>query len=180
MINPTGKATVKMNTKAPVVVREAISSDSEAMRALLNEIVDIGGSTAIEFPLSAAAFNSSFLFGSHFICCYVAENESGQALGFQSLTRHPDLPADWGDIATFARANPKVPGVGTALFQKTLAHAQRIGLEAINATIRADNVSGLSYYAKMGFVDYSVERAVPLSDGTPVDRISKKRTIARQ
>ena len=93
---------------------------------------------------------------------------------FQSLSRHTKLPVGWADIATFARVSPKIPGVGTSLFQKTLPYARSIYLEAINATIRADNVSGLSYYAKMGFIDYSVASAVPLNDGTPIDRISKK------
>lgn len=43
-----------------------------------------------------------------------------------------------------------------------------------NATIRADNAGGLAYYARMGFQDYAVARGVPLADGTPVDRISRR------
>ena len=52
--------------------------------------------------------------------------------------------------------------------------ARSIGLKALNATIRADNVSGLTYYGKMGFVDYKVDKAVALKDGQLVDRISKR------
>ena len=79
-----------------------------------------------------------------------------------------------GDIATFDRIGSPVRGVSTTLFDATKAVAKEAGLTAINATIRADNVPGLGYYSKMGFVDYSVAKVVPLSDGTPVDRISKK------
>ena len=48
------------------------------------------------------------------------------------------------------------------------------GREAINATIRADNAGGLAFYTKQGFVDYGVTPAVPLADGTPVDRVHKR------
>jgi GNAT superfamily N-acetyltransferase len=163
-----------MKKEQPINVRKALKSDSNVLSELLNEIIIIGGSTAFESPLSASEFDSFFLCGSSFICCHVAENSAGEVLGFQSLTRHPELPIGWADIATFARANPKVFGVGTALFQKTVPYARDIGIATINATIRADNVSGLSYYSKIGFLDYSVANDVPLNDGTLIDRISKK------
>ncbi|WP_420810234.1 GNAT family N-acetyltransferase [Ensifer aridi] len=72
----------------------------------------------------------------------------------------------------------KVPGAGTALFAATKAYARDAGFLAINATIRADNIGGLAYYSKMGFVDYKVDKAVPLKDGRPVDRISKRYLLA--
>ncbi|MCP3687388.1 MAG: GNAT family N-acetyltransferase [Gammaproteobacteria bacterium] len=148
------------------------------MRVLLNEIIHVGGTTAMEFPLSDEEFEDYFLCGPNFIYCNVATDSNNEVLGFQSLTRHPKLAEDWADIATFTRIKPKVHGVGTALFEETKLHAQRFKLEAINASIRADNIPGLSYYSKMGFVDYSVEKAMPLSDGTPVDRISRKYKVA--
>ena len=49
-----------------------------------------------------------------------------------------------------------------------------MGLSSISATIRADNGMGLGYYDKMGFRDYSVAYGVPLRDGRPVDRITKR------
>ncbi len=70
--------------------------------------------------------------------------------------------------------NPKISGVGRALFPATRAAAEELGLEFINATIRADNVSGLAYYSKMGFEPYDRLVQVPLLDGTPVDRIKKR------
>ncbi|HEX7850799.1 MAG TPA: GNAT family N-acetyltransferase, partial [Sphingomonas sp.] len=75
---------------------------------------------------------------------------------------------------TFARRGSTTRGIGSALFAATRAAAIAAGLKAINATIRADNTGGLTFYAKMGFADYAVARAVPLADGTPVDRISRR------
>lgn len=166
-------------------IRPARAEDAAPLCALLNRIIAIGGTTALETPLTPERFAAVFLQGPRFLCCFVAEaegpegedareGESGALLGFQALERSPKLPADWGDIATFAQVRPKVPGVGRALFAATREQARALGLTAINATIRADNHGGLAFYTKMGFEDWKRDAAVPLQDGTPVDRVSKR------
>ena len=50
-----------------------------------------------------------------------------------------------------------------ALFAATVAWARAHGVTAMNATIRADNVVGLGYYAKRGFVDYATEPDLTLT-----------------
>ncbi len=159
-------------------LRPARDGDAGELSGLLNQIIAVGGTTAHETPLTDVTFREHFLAGRDHLSCQVAENDDGLLLGFQSLERNANLPAGWGDIATFARLQPKVPGVGRALFAATRMVAKDLGLVAINATIRADNTSGLGYYGKMGFQDYAVKPGVPLSDGTPVDRISKRYLIA--
>ena len=163
-----------MDHESSIIVREATRSDCPAMRILLNEIIQVGGTTAMETPLSNSELEAYYLVGADYLYCNVATTQNDEILGFQSLTRHPGLADNWADIATFARLNPKTRGVGTALFDDTKQFARNNKLVAINATIRSDNVPGLSYYSKMGFVDYSVNKAVPLNDGTLVDRISRK------
>jgi L-amino acid N-acyltransferase YncA len=154
-------------------IRQAVPADAEELSSLLNEIIRAGGTTALETELSAAEFTDWFIEGEFPLACHVAE--SGNALvGFQSLSLYGDPPKGWADIATFARMTPKTSGVGSALFPATRAFAEGIGLEFINATIRADNVGGLAYYEKMGFETYGRQVGVPLLDGTPVDRIKKK------
>lgn len=162
-------------TDARVAVRAAAPGDVADLCGLLNTIIRIGGTTAYETPLTEAQFAEHFLTGPDLLGCFVAEDrDAGLLLGFQALGRHSGLPETWADIATFARVEPKVCGVGTSLFAATSARARDLGLTAINATIRADNASGLAYYTKMGFEDYAVAKGVPLMDGTPVDRISKR------
>ena len=160
-------------------VRPVTPDDVPALRDILNEIINIGGTTAYQEPLTDDTFREHFLTGSHCLTCFICEDKDGQALGFQSLGTLERLPEQWGDIATFARVSNKVKGVGSVLFQSTQAFASDNSLIAINATIRADNCQGLSYYSKLGFVDYDIRKAVPLQDGTPVDRISKKYVMAR-
>jgi L-amino acid N-acyltransferase YncA len=164
-----------MTTHAPIPVRATEPADITALTAIINTIIAIGGTTAYEDPFTEERLAARLLDDPRLICCHTAlDPADGSPAGYQVLKRHLDLPPDWGDIATFARVEPKLPGVGRALFAATSAFARAQGLVAINATIRADNKSGLGYYGKMGFEDHAVAKAVPLKDGTPVDRISKR------
>lgn len=163
-----------MTSNPEITVRPTRSEDAALLATLLNEVIERGGTTAFQKPLSAVEFTAKFIDGPGTVSCLVACLCDGTLMGFQYLQTPDDMPDNWGDIATFAKIDSPVRGVGTTLFQATLDAARQAGLTAINAKIRADNVPGLGYYAKMGFVDYAVAKAVPLSDGTPVDRISKK------
>lgn len=155
-------------------VRHAVPGDVAALCEILNTIIKVGGTTALEAPLSLLEFSNYFLEGERFLSCFVAEGSlASRQLGFQNLSFHPALPENWADISTFAKTEPKIPGVGTALFMQTKIWASERKLAAINAAIRADNQSGLAYYRKMGFQKYHVVEGVPLRDGTPVDRILK-------
>ncbi|MFK7995825.1 MAG: N-acetyltransferase family protein [Granulosicoccus sp.] len=159
---------------ADLITRQAVQSDIQDMCQLLNQIIDIGGTTAYEVKLSDAEFSSHFLSGPNCMSLMVCLSEGDEILGFQALLKTPGLEPDWVDIATFARVEPKVKGVGTMLFGATLKLARESDIVSINATIRSDNTSGLAYYSKLGFVDYRVDKAIPLKYGTPVDRVSKK------
>ena len=159
---------------AKITVRQTIREDVLILCEILNEIIGIGGTTALETPLCQSEFRKYFLQGENHICCFSALDESGFLAGFQAMERHPKLPNDWADIATFSRVQPKTRGIGSALFDKTKLYAKQSGITAINATIRSDNVGGLTYYKKMGFETYSVRKAVLLKNGDKVDRISKQ------
>lgn len=156
-------------------VRRARSDDGPGLADLLNRIIARGGTTALEEPFTPEGLDQAYLTGPDVICCFVAvDRASGEYQGFQTLGRYADLPEGYGDIGTFARVDGTQRGVGGALFEATRAEAGRLGLAGINATIRADNAGGLRFYSRQGFIDHSVRRAAPLSDGTLVDRISKR------
>lgn len=153
-------------------IRPAARADAAELADLINEIIAIGGTTAWETKFTPDFFVEHYIAGEDCLSCFVAQED--RLYGFQALGRSKELPADWGDIGSFARTRPKMPGVGAALFAATKARARELGLVAINAQIRADNKPGLGFYAKMGFVDYGVKKNVPLKDGTKVDRILKR------
>ena len=154
-------------------VRDARPDDAAGLCALLNDIVRKGGTTARLEPMSVAAFDDWYISGAHVPACQVAV-AGEERLGFQGLSTFYPLPGGWVDIGTFTRRDNPVRGVGAALFAATKLRAAALGFRVINATIRADNVPGLAYYARMGFRDYRVDAGVPLADGRPVDRINRR------
>jgi len=165
-----------------LTVRTARQADAAAMAELINAIIAIGGTTAYEDPFDAASMDAAYISLPQLVSCFVAETDGG-IVGFQGLMRSfdPDdpLPDGWATIGTFARVGLTQRGVGGALFAATLQAARDAGISVIDATIRADNTGGLAFYSRQGFVDYDRLKAVPLKNGTPVDRIRKRLDVTR-
>jgi len=164
---------MKRSTES-LAIRPAVAADAEAMGVLLNEIIRIGGTTAITTELSADEMREWFIYGANVVSCFVAIDAGGEILGFQSLSRYGDLQEGWGDIATFASRSRQKSGVGGALFAHTRAAAAQYGFTTINASIRVDNTGGLAYYGKMGFVTYRVEDGDPRLQGRTFNRVHKR------
>jgi L-amino acid N-acyltransferase YncA len=161
-------------------VRPVAPEDAPELAELLNAIIARGGTTALETPFTPEKLAQTYLTGPDVHICLVAVDPgTGRIEGFQTLGRYPNLPDDIGDIGTFARIDGAQRGIGSALFKTMVERARALGLSAINATIRGDNVGGLAFYTKQGFVDHAVTPAVPLSEGTPVDRVHKRYDLAQ-
>ena len=158
------------------ITRPMTRDDVPAARAIMNDIIVAGGTTAYEQPFDDAGFAQEHLTEAMIACHVVADAQSGVA-GFQWLGAYPDLPPGCAVISSFTRRDPPAKGAGRALFRATEAAARAHGVAWIKAQIRADNVPGLGYYSALGFVDYDVVPGVPLDDGTPVDRICKRLTL---
>ena len=99
-------------------------------------------------------------------------------MGFQALEwADPNwqgvgkLPQSWAIIASFVAPDCQGRGIGKALFQATRLRAQIAGVCNIDATIRADNPSGLRYYAQLGFIEYQRIADVALSKGMVADKV---------
>ena len=162
-----------------ITVRRAVPDDAMDMVFLLNEIINIGGTTAQQSLFDEDRMLAHYLAPPNNVACHVAV-EGDILLGFQALEWSMpdqdgkyDRPADWAYIASFVKDGQQGKGVGVKLFAATKAEAISQGVKAIDATIRADNVPGLAYYAKMGFREDSRILQAPLRDGTKIDRIRK-------
>lgn len=153
------------------LTRPSSADDAPPLAQILNAIIRAGGTTGYETPFSTEDFRDYFLIGPEVLAAHTVTDAGHEAIGFQTLLYHPDLPPNWADIATFTRRNDPVPGAGQALFAATCASAKALGLSHINATIRADNAGGLNFYRRLGFEPYGMTPEVPLRDGTPVDRL---------
>jgi ribosomal protein S18 acetylase RimI-like enzyme len=87
--------------------------------------------------------------------------DEGRLSGFQALEwcdpewpGEDRLPPDWAVIATYVDPGTRARRAGSVLFDKTAQAAKEAGVRFIDATIRKENIGGLAFYEKMGFIDY--------------------------
>jgi ribosomal protein S18 acetylase RimI-like enzyme len=156
-----------------MIVRRAEPADAAAMAAVVNRIIEIGGTTAHELAYSPEQVRGYYIDGPNTITCVVAELEGvligWQAIGWWQGEEH---------IGSFVSPDIQAKGVGAALFALTLDLAREAGLTEIHASIRADNVPGLAYYARIGFVDYARDEGFALNDGRVVGRVMRRFDLA--
>lgn len=152
-----------------MIARAALLADVPAMTALLNEIIAIGGTTAHQDEMSAGLVEDHYVAGPDVLSAVVAE-EAGRVLGWQSV--------GWwqgeAHIGTFVQPGLQARGVGRAMFALTCARLRERGVAEIVASIRADNVPGLAYYARIGFRDVATEPGFALKDGRVVGRVHRR------
>lgn len=157
-----------------LTLRPASAADAAEATEILNAIIAAGGTTAIETPLTTAEMAEWFLTpGPRVFCCTVAVHD-GVIAGFQSVGRADYLPADCGEMGTYARIGHVQKGIGSALFGQTVLAARRLGLAQLNAKIRCDNTGGLAYYSSMGFDNDRPAPDVTLNSGQVVARVHKR------
>ncbi|MEL7213719.1 MAG: GNAT family N-acetyltransferase [Pseudomonadota bacterium] len=139
-----------------LTIRPATPEDAPQMCALLNAIIEKGGTTAHRTPFDTNRMIADYVNSPYAVSCFVAD-EDGAILGFQSLEQKKPtfpLPERWGLIATFVKMDAHGKGVGAQLFAATKEAAVEAKLTAIDATIRLENTGGRAFYSKIGFADY--------------------------
>ena len=152
-----------------MIVRKALPQDASGMAKLLNEIIAIGDTTAHEQLTDAAKTRHYAIDGPDVLSCVVAE-EDESILGWQSVEQFEGEP----HIGTYVRPGIQAKGIGAALFALTLEALRARSISHIIASIRADNVPGLAYYARIGFRDIGEEPDFALEDGRKVGRVHRR------
>jgi GNAT superfamily N-acetyltransferase len=160
-----------------ITVRRASSFDAGSMAALLNAIIEKGGTTAILRPMTADDIRSRMAFAVDQSAWNVAVDETEKVLGFQWIAPSDYLPPEACDIASFVELGRTGLGIGSSLFDATEQAAKELGYVWINANIRSDNESGLTYYQSRGFRDWKYDIGVELTDGMIVDKTHKRYDI---
>ncbi|KKO01771.1 hypothetical protein LCGC14_0110920 [marine sediment metagenome] len=142
-----------------IEVREATPDDAPRVSELLTEILVSWSSQRLRSPQHVLG---NYIEHPDRIRCSIAQDETGQILGFQSLKIASDgnpygLPTGWGIIGTYVSSDAGRKGVGKALFASSWEAAVAAGLSQIDATIGEDNDPALSYYGNLGFETYRVK-----------------------
>jgi len=137
-------------------VREAAASDAQAMSEVLEELVAAGTRQNRSDPSFAL---SHYVEHPQRLHCFVAVNDEGKVMGLQSLKMADEANPygtrpGWGIIGTHVRPCAARSGVGSRLFEATLAAAREAGLPAIEAYIAEQNTAALNYYEAIGFRTY--------------------------
>ncbi|WP_103332230.1 GNAT family N-acetyltransferase [Pseudotabrizicola formosa] len=155
-----------------MIIRIATPQDAPQMADLLNAIIAIGGTTAHETPKSPETVRHDYIDGPGTLTCVVAD-DAGHILGWQAVDQvHGEV-----HIGTFVSPGTQAKGIGAQLFDQTRALCAAKGITEVFAAIRADNIPGLAYYARLGFVDVGAEPDYALSSGQVVGRIFRKITL---
>lgn len=157
-----------------IPVRRAMTLDAASMAKLLNDIIAKGGTTALTRPVTGQDLSEWMSCHADRSAWHVALDDTEQVIGFQWISPHEKLPEEAVDIATFVMLGRAGLGIGSALFSATQKTAKELGYSWINATIRADNEGGLTYYQSRGFRDWAFDENVRLESGLIVDKISKR------
>jgi L-amino acid N-acyltransferase YncA len=152
-----------------MLIRPAIPSDAEAMAAILNAVIALGGTTAHETPKSPDQVRWDYIAGPDVLSSVVAEVE-GRIVGWQSVGQWQDE----AHIGSFVQPGLQAKGTGAQMFDLTCMLLRAKGIGSIIASIRADNLPGLTYYARIGFVDVAQDPDFALSDGTKVGRVHRR------
>ncbi len=155
-------------------VRPAMPFDAGAMAALLNTIIEIGGTTALVRPVTAQDIKEWMAVAPDMSAWHVAVDAQEQVMGFQWIEPSDQLPPEAAEIATFVQVGQTGLGIGSALFSATAEAAKSLGYVWIRANIRADNDGGLIYYQSRGFRDYAVIEGYAMADGTTVNKRLKR------
>lgn len=157
-----------------VTIRRALPIDTRQMASLLNEIIQKGGSTALERPVTGADIAEWMGAATGRTAWHVAVDAEGAVLGFQWIEPADYLPENAAEIASFVQIGRSGLGIGSALFEATRKAAKALGYTWINANIRADNEGGLIYYQSRGFRDYDRWEAYALESGRVVTKVLKR------
>ncbi len=157
-----------------IAIQKGSTVDLRQTAELLNEIIAIGGTTAMTKPMSRDDLEGWLMANQDCSTWHVALTEDGTLLGFQWIGPWGDLPPEACGIGTFVKADRTGLGIGTKLFEASVKAARALGYTWMDAEIRADNEGGLAYYQSRGFENYKRKDSVVLDNGTEVSKIHKR------
>lgn len=137
-----------------VTIREMRLEDAEGIVNVLNPIIQHGGWTVMDTPLTVKQeieFLKNFPKRGVF---HVAIGDDGKLLGFQVLEPFATYTHAFDHVATigtYVDISAQRQGIGTELSYRTFEKAKKKGFEKIFTYVLAENKPALQFYLKLGF-----------------------------
>jgi phosphinothricin acetyltransferase len=162
-----------------VFVRLARRSDAGAIRRIYNH--EVTESTVV-FDLVPRTLDAQVEWidehsGAH--PALVAVDDSGEVLGFGSLSRYRSRPAYATTVedSVYVRADVRGRGVGSALLSELVATATANGFHTVIARIVGANDASIALHRRCGFELVGVEREVGRKFGRWLDVVVMQRML---
>lgn len=160
-------------------VRPATVEDAEAIRAIYNpEVLE----STVTFDLVPRSLEDQRLWlearaGAHAVL--VAEDETGQVVGFGSLSPYRDRPAYSTSVedSVYVRRDQQGRGVGKLLLGELLATATNHGFHAVMARIVGGHDASIRLHAALGFETVGTEREIGRKFGRWLDVVVMQRLL---
>lgn len=158
-----------------VLIRPVRLDDAGMIAGILNPIIEAGVYTALDTPLTEEAerdFIAQFPERGVF---YVVERcQDHQVIGLQSLEPYATYTHAFDHVAvvgTYVSLSERRQGIGARLAEVTFEAARRQGFEKILTYVRADNLTSLTFYLKLGFRIVGTAQRQARLNGRYVDEI---------
>lgn len=162
-------------------IRPVRVEDAEGIVNVLNPLVETGESTALDTVFTAEEeriFIREFPIRGLF---HVAEQtDGGTIVGFQNVEPFATYTAAFahvGVIGTYVDHSEHRQGIGRLLFEATRWAAKEKGYEKLFGFVRADNVTGLAFYKRIGFEVIGIAKRHAKIKGRYIDEVMIEREV---
>ncbi|MBK9179639.1 MAG: N-acetyltransferase [Acidimicrobiales bacterium] len=146
----------------PLELRRATLSDAEAIRAIYNLEVETSTVTFDLVPRSRDEQRAWIQRRSGAHAAVVAVDDSGEVVGFGSLSPYRDRPAYSTTVedSVYVRRDQQGRGVGRAILSELVRLAGAHGFHTVVARIVGGHEASIALHRSLGFEIVGVEREV--------------------
>jgi len=163
-----------------VLMRLARSSDAAAIRDIYN--AEVMGST-VTFDLVPRTLEDQREWleaRSGALAVVVAEDDSGEVVGFASISPYRDRPAYSTTVedSVYIRGDQRGKGLGRALLAEIVDVADKQGFHTVMARIVGHHTSSIELHRSLGFDVIGVEREVGRKFGKWLDVVLMQKMLS--
>jgi L-amino acid N-acyltransferase YncA len=172
--SPWGRCGQNRGVQQPCEIRRATERDAEGIARVLHTVVSERVHSAIDRAWTTEEQRRYLTTLSDREAVHVAIADSGLVVGCQTLDLYSSVLRSMAHVAqvgTFILPSWRGRGVGETLFYTTRRFALSVGYRKLVIQVRASNLSALSFYRRLGFIECGRLNRQVVIDGGEDDEI---------